>query len=140
MCSQLGEPGQRKPVASILTPPRSSHLSCCRYFSSVRSVLQGACHMVAMHIACEPLVRQALRHIFQTRAVLNVKPNKKGRKMIDDSHPCFSMRYLLNKPVRELKGDEFLKLVQAEEDRMLEIKLSIDLDHGQEKRLDSHFR
>ena len=90
--------------------------------------------MVAMQIACEPLVRQTLRLVFQTRAVLSVKPTKKGKKMIDDTHPCFSMKYLLNKPVRELKGDEFLKLVQAEEDRLIEMKLSIDLERGQEKR------
>ena len=37
--------------------------------------------MVAMQIACEPLVRQALRQVYQTRAVLNVKPTKTGRKV-----------------------------------------------------------
>ncbi len=53
----------------------------CRYFSSVRAVLQGACHMVAMQISAEPLVRHALRQVFQSRAVLSVKPTKKGRKV-----------------------------------------------------------
>ncbi len=90
--------------------------------------------MVAMQIAYEPLVRQTLRLIFQSRAVLNVKPTKKGRKTIDDAHPCYAMCYLLNKPVRDLKGDEFLRLAQAEEDRLLEVRLGIDLDHSQEKR------
>ena len=52
-----------------------------RFFSSVRAVLQGACHMVAMQIACEPLVRQALRQVYQSRAVLNVRPTKSGKKV-----------------------------------------------------------
>lgn len=52
-----------------------------RYFSSVRAVLQGACHMVALQISSEPMVRQALRQVFQSRAVLSVKPTKKGKKV-----------------------------------------------------------
>lgn len=53
----------------------------CRFFTSVRAVLHGACHMVAMQISAEPLVRQALRQVFQSRALLSVKPTKKGRKV-----------------------------------------------------------
>lgn len=52
-----------------------------RVFTSVRKVLQGACHMVALQLAAEPLVRQAVRHVFQTRALLTVKPTKKGKKV-----------------------------------------------------------
>jgi transcription elongation factor SPT6 len=37
--------------------------------------------MVAMQIAAEPLVRQSLRQAFQSRAVICVKPTKKGRKV-----------------------------------------------------------
>ncbi len=54
--------------------------------------------------------------------------------MIDDNHPCYLLKYLRNKPVRELKGEEFLKLCQAENDRLLEIKITIDLDMGSDKR------
>ena len=56
------------------------------------------------------------------------------QQMIDDSHPCYSIKYLRNKPLKELKGDEFLKLVQAEEERLVEMKISIDRDLGPEKR------
>ena len=58
--------------------------------------------------------------------------------MIDDSHPCYSIKYLRNKPLKELKGDEFLKLVQAEEERLIEMKISIDRDLGPEKRYVCH--
>ena len=54
--------------------------------------------------------------------------------MIDDAHPCHSMKYLHNKPVRDLKGDEALRLVQASEDHLLDIKISVDLDQVSDKR------
>ena len=38
--------------------------------------------MVAMQIAYEPLVRQALRQVYSTRAVVNVSPTKKGKKVM----------------------------------------------------------
>ena len=37
--------------------------------------------MVALQLVAEPLVRQAVRQVFQTRALLTVKPTKKGRKV-----------------------------------------------------------
>ena len=44
------------------------------------------------------------------------------------------MKYLRNKPVRDLKEDEYLRLAQAEEDRLLELKISVDLEQGSDKR------
>ena len=56
-------------------------ISLCRVFTTARSVLQGACHMVAMQIACEPLVRLTMRTVYQTRAMVSVRPTKKGKKV-----------------------------------------------------------
>ena len=60
--------------------------------------------------------------------------------MIDESHPCYPCKYLKNKPVREFKGEEFLQLVQAEKDGLLNIKISIDIEQSAERRWyrDSH--
>lgn len=38
------------------------------------------------------------------------------------------MKYLKNKPVREFVGDEFLKIVQAEKDGLITVKISIDIE------------
>lgn len=32
---------------------------------------------------------------------------------IDESHSCFSMKYLKNKPVRDLKDEQYLKLAMV---------------------------
>ena len=48
------------------------------------------------------------------------------------------MRYLRNKPIKELKGDEFLRLHLAEQDHLLEVKISIDLEQAPAKKQVPH--
>ncbi|XP_060521956.1 transcription elongation factor SPT6 isoform X2 [Cylas formicarius] len=93
-------------------------------FSTVDEVLQAAKYMVALQIAREPLVRKCVREVFFERAKLSVAPTKKGQKVIDEAHNCYSLKYLKNKPVRDLTGDQFLKLTLAEEEQLLTMKIS----------------
>ena len=54
--------------------------------------------------------------------------------MLDEAHQCAGMKYLKNKPVKDLSGADFLKLVQAEGEGLLEVKISIDLDQVDTRR------
>lgn len=45
-------------------------------------------------------------------------------KVIDENHNCYSMKYIKNKPVQDLAGDQFLKLVMAEEENLLTITIN----------------
>ena len=45
---------------------------------------------------------------------------------IDDSHPCVTFKYLKNKPIGTLKDDQFLHIVQAEDDGLLTSSIRID--------------
>ncbi|XP_041097249.1 transcription elongation factor SPT6 isoform X2 [Polyodon spathula] len=99
----------------------------CSQFSSPEAVLEGARYMVAMQIAREPLVRHVLRQTFQERAKINIKPTKKGKKEVDEAHYAYSFKYLKNKPVKELSGDQFLKMCLAEEEALLAIDICIDM-------------
>uniref|UniRef100_A0A3P8TS79 Transcription elongation factor SPT6 n=1 Tax=Amphiprion percula TaxID=161767 RepID=A0A3P8TS79_AMPPE len=96
-------------------------------FSTPEAVLEGTRYMVAMQIAREPLVRHVLRQTFQERAKINIKPTKKGKKEIDEAHFAYSFKYLKNKPVKELNGDQFLKMCLAENEGLLTIDICIDL-------------
>uniref|UniRef100_A0A8K9WQD9 SPT6 homolog, histone chaperone and transcription elongation factor n=1 Tax=Oncorhynchus mykiss TaxID=8022 RepID=A0A8K9WQD9_ONCMY len=95
----------------------------CSQFNSPEVVLEGTRYMVAMQIAREPLVRHVLRQTFQERAKINIKPTKKGKKDMDEAHFGYSFKYLKNKPVKELNGDQFLKMCQAEEEGLLTIDI-----------------
>uniref|UniRef100_A0A673HB58 Transcription elongation factor SPT6-like n=1 Tax=Sinocyclocheilus rhinocerous TaxID=307959 RepID=A0A673HB58_9TELE len=99
----------------------------CSQFNTPEAVLEGARYMVAMQIAREPLVRHVLRQTFQERAKINIKPTKKGKKDVDEAHYAYSFKYLKNKPVKELSGDQFLKMCLAEEEGLLTIDICIDL-------------
>ena len=58
----------------------------------------------------------SLSQTYYERAKICITPTKKGKQDIDEAHPCFTVKYLKNKPVRALKNDEFLKMVQAEQE------------------------
>ncbi|EDO33602.1 predicted protein [Nematostella vectensis] len=96
-------------------------------FATTDQVLEGTRHMVAMQIARDPLVRQCVRETYYKRATLSVSPTKKGKKEIDESHPCYTFKYLKQKPVRDLRGDQYLKLSMAEAEGLLNISISIDI-------------
>ena len=64
-----------------------------------------------------------------------VTPAPPYLQMVDDNHPCCGMKYIRNKPVKDLCKADFLHLHQAEADGLLELRISIDLEQGvQDKR------
>uniref|UniRef100_A0A8C5F9L4 SPT6 homolog, histone chaperone and transcription elongation factor n=1 Tax=Gadus morhua TaxID=8049 RepID=A0A8C5F9L4_GADMO len=99
----------------------------CSQFGTAEAVLDGTRYMVAMQLAREPLVRHVLRQTFQERAKINTKPTKKGKKDVDEAHYGYSFKYLKNKSVKELTGQQFLLMCQAEDEGLLSISLCIDL-------------
>lgn len=96
----------------------------CPKFSTVEDVLQAAKFMVALQIAREPLVRRCVREVFFERAKISIRPTKKGMKVIDEAHNCYSMKYVKDKPVRDLTADQFLKLTLAEEENLITITIN----------------
>lgn len=94
---------------------------CGRQFDTPEDVLKAAKFMVSTQLAREPLVRKCVREAFFESSKIDVEPTKKGQKEIDENHPCFSMKYLKGKPVRDLENEQFLKLMLAEEDKMLTV-------------------
>ncbi|KAL1488885.1 hypothetical protein ABEB36_014678 [Hypothenemus hampei] len=116
---------QRHEVDQELTEPGEvAKEFLCPKFQTVEEVLQAAKYMVALQIAREPLVRKCVREVFYERAKISVTPTKKGQKVIDETHNCYSLKYVKNKPVRDLTGDQFLKLTLAEEEQLLKITIS----------------
>ncbi|XP_012270306.1 transcription elongation factor SPT6 [Orussus abietinus] len=93
-------------------------------FKSPEEVLKACQLMVAIQLAREPLVRKCVREMYMERARVSVRPTKKGAKEIDENHPVYPMKYLKDKPVRDLVGEQFLKLAIAEEDKLITLTLS----------------
>ncbi|XP_018906474.2 transcription elongation factor SPT6 isoform X2 [Bemisia tabaci] len=90
-------------------------------FTSPEDVVLAAKYMLAMQISKEPLVKSCVRETFFERAKIDVRPTKKGMKEIDENHSCYAMKYLKGKPVRDLTGEQFMKLQIAEQDKLVNI-------------------
>ncbi|ENN77904.1 hypothetical protein YQE_05581, partial [Dendroctonus ponderosae] len=120
---------QRHEVDQELTEPAElAKEYICPKFQTVEEVLQAVKYMVALQIAREPLVRKCVREVFYERAKISVAPTRKGQKVIDESHNCYALKYIKNKPVRDLTGDQFLKLTLAEEELLVKIKISDNIE------------
>lgn len=97
-------------------------------FTTLEEVLQAAKFMVSLQIAREPLVRKCVREVFFERAKISIRPTKKGMKVIDEAHNCYSMKYVKEKPVRDLTADQFLKLSLAEEENLIAITINENIE------------
>ena len=93
----------------------------------VEDVVKAAVFMVATQIAREPLVRQTIREVFHDKATITVRPTPKGIKEIGEDHELFLMKYLKDKPIREVKDEEFLKLQSAAESKLIELTVAEDI-------------
>ncbi|XP_065088333.1 transcription elongation factor SPT6 isoform X1 [Ochlerotatus camptorhynchus] len=93
-------------------------------FTTVEDVLHAGKFMVARQLAREPLLRKCVREFYYERAKLSVRPTKKGIKEIDENHACYPMKYIKEKHVRDMTGDQFLKLQMAQDDKLLTITIS----------------
>lgn len=90
-------------------------------------VTKAAVFMVATQLSREPSVRQTAREVFYERATINVKPTKKGMKEIGEDHDIYSMKYLKDKPVRNLEYDQFLRLKAAADTLLIEMTIGEDI-------------
>lgn len=97
-------------------------------FQTIGEILHAVKFVVARQISREPMLRKAVREIYFERAKITVVPTKQGQKEIDEQHSMFSMKYLKDKPVRELVGDQFLRLCNAEDDKLITLTISEQIE------------
>lgn len=95
-------------------------------FTTPEQVLKAAIYMAACQISSDPLVRKCVRTVYFERAKIHVKPTRKGRREIDENHPCYSLKYLKNKPVTTLEKDQYFQIHIAAQTGLLEVKFTID--------------
>lgn len=120
---------QKNSVSQHFTRPLDeavNHVKPGTRYATKEDVLAAAKLMYMREISCEPLVRQTVRRYYFENAVINVKPTPAGLKTIDENHPCYSCKFLKNKPIYRITGDQFLHLANAERDKLLEMRFSIE--------------
>ena len=120
---------QRHAVEQYPTKPHELALDYVSpKFSTADEVLKAANYMLAVQLAREPLVRQCVREAFYERTRIDVVPTKQGLKEIDENHALFGLKFLKDKPVRDLQDDQFLRLAVAEQDKLLTITFQTSIE------------
>ena len=99
----------------------------CEKLKTEEEVVTASVYMVATQLAREPLVRQTVREVFQERATITVRPTSKGIKDIGEDHEIFTMKYLKDKPIKDFKDEEFLKLSNAADSKLIELTVADDI-------------
>ncbi|XP_061383631.1 transcription elongation factor SPT6 [Danaus plexippus] len=119
---------QRHEVEQQPVPPLEAAAEYVSPGGSCSEVVRRAVYMCGVQLAREPLLRATLRDALRERATVTTKPTPRGLKEIDEGHPCYSMKYLKKKPVRDLTGDQFLRLTIAADDKLLELTISEQIE------------
>ncbi|CAJ0962765.1 unnamed protein product, partial [Mesorhabditis belari] len=93
-------------------------------FSSPDKVISGAIYMLAREFSRQPKVREVLRTKYRRFATMSCRPTKLGRQKIDEAHPLYKSRYLVNKPVSTISGDQFLSFDIGVRQELISIEFS----------------
>jgi transcription elongation factor SPT6 len=92
-------------------------------FPTPAEVIKATNYMMAVQIGREPLVRQCVREAFFERARIDVVPTKQGLKEIDENHILYPFKFVKHKPVRELSEDQYLRLANGEQDKLITVTI-----------------
>ncbi|KAK4315769.1 hypothetical protein Pmani_013007 [Petrolisthes manimaculis] len=104
-------------------PSKEAEEYLSKMCSTTERVLEAAVRMVGWQLACEPLVRRTVREAYFERSRISCRPTPQGLKIIDEHHPLYQLKYLKDKPVADLQGDQFLNLKCGVEDKLITISL-----------------
>jgi transcription elongation factor SPT6 len=99
----------------------------CKQFPNSQVVLQAAIFMHARQLSLDPLVRYVVRRDYTARCMINARPTRHGIQSITEDHPCYTFKYLQEKPVNTFTNDQFLHLHQAVKDGLMTIEYTIDM-------------
>ena len=82
--------------------------------------------MHARQLSLDPLVRYVIRRDYTSRCMINARPTRLGMQSITEDHPCYTIKYLLDKPVNTFTKDQILHLHQAVKDGLMTMVYTID--------------
>ncbi|SJL00593.1 uncharacterized protein ARMOST_03906 [Armillaria ostoyae] len=105
-------------------------------------LLRQARMIIATELGKDPLLRNHIRQAFKEDGQVSVLPTERGKTKIDEHHPYFNFKYLLNKPGREMMwSSQFLHMIAAENAHLVTISIFLPADaySAFERRLNDAF-
>ncbi|KAF3349035.1 hypothetical protein VD0002_g7135 [Verticillium dahliae] len=110
-------------------------------FPTGDSVLQAARQMYAEELFVSPRMRKHFRANFYEMGDISCRRTEKGLRKIDESHPFYEIKYLTHQSFGDMARQPhlFLKMMKAEEDGLIEVKVSMENDEGFKRNLRQEF-
>lgn len=132
------------PEDSSRYPEEAAEDYICTLFPTAEKVLTGNLNskqlatreMIAQEIASDPNLRNFLRKVYSTDAVITVTPTAKGKTEIKPGHKYYvcliinhqPFKYLTSKPVLDFKDGQFLQISAAENEGLVLITAKVDME------------
>ncbi|KAI0647073.1 transcription elongation factor Spt6 [Trametes meyenii] len=89
-------------------------------------LLARARMIIATELGKDPLLRQEMRNLFKSNALVSVLPTERGIAKIDEHHPYFNFKYLREKSASEmLQSPQFLNILAAESDHLVTVTVTL---------------
>ncbi|KZT09507.1 transcription elongation factor SPT6 [Laetiporus sulphureus 93-53] len=93
---------------------------------SPEELLSRARMILATELGKDPLLRQEIRTVFKSDALVSVLPTERGVMKIDEHNPYFNFKYLHNKPAADmLRSAQFLHTLQAESQHLVTVSITL---------------
>lgn len=106
-------------------------------YSSGAQCLRAAKAMFAEEISLNPKMRKVMRQTYYMDGVIECFRTDKGLRKIDDQHPYYEFKYLRNQQLGDIarQPDLFLRMLKAEEEGLVEVKVRLQNSEKFKKRL-----
>lgn len=110
-------------------------------FPTGDSVLNAARQIFAEELFLNPRMRKFFRMHYYQLGEIDCHRTEKGLRKIDESHPFYDVKYLRRQTMSDLarQPELFLKMMKAEEDGLIEVKLRMRSWSEFREKLDSEF-
>ncbi|KAI6710736.1 hypothetical protein JHW43_006742 [Diplocarpon mali] len=127
---------------SSLTPiDLADSLTLDSEFRTGEAVLLAARQMFAEELFMNPRMRKHFRMSYYMMGVVDCRRTEKGLRKIDEQHPYYEFKYLKNQTFSDIanKPEIFLKMLRAEEEGLIEVKVSLQSEREFRKQLYAEF-
>lgn len=110
-------------------------------FNTGDQVINAARQMYSEELFASPRMRKYFRSSYYQAAEISCRRTDKGLRKIDDSHPYYEIKYLQNQAIPDLlhQPEVFLKMMRAEEEGLVEIKLGMPSRYDFRRQLYQEF-
>jgi transcription elongation factor SPT6 len=97
-------------------------------FPSGEQVRYAARQMYAEELYANPRMKNYVRSHYYHMGMISCRRTEKGLRKIDESHPLYEVKYLINHTIADVarQPEIYLKMMRAEEEGLIEVKLSLE--------------